>query len=221
MTDAHPWFINLSVVPYTSDIGRFLTIPARLPLVNKREWRLVYVGQLIERKGLIKFIEHIVKFMETRSDIELIITLIGEGYLKKELKEKPMPSNTHLKVIGQIAHDELYKYLIDQDVFFLPSLADTWATVINEAMAAGLPILGSIRSQAVEELVQEGVNGWIYDPLDSASVSLALNRCFENRSSYNEMGRMARICATAITPQNIADRIEFIIDECSSSATNL
>jgi len=45
-----------------------------------------------------------------------------------------------------------------------PALAGDWGLVVNEAMAAGLPVLGSVYDQAVEELVVGGENGWTFRP---------------------------------------------------------
>ena len=49
-------------------------------------------------------------------------------------------------------------------VLVFPTLADEWGLVVNEALAAGVPVLGSLYSQAVEELVRDGENGWTFRP---------------------------------------------------------
>ena len=54
-------------------------------------------------------------------------------------------------------------------LFAFPTLADEWGVVVNEAMAAGLPVLGSIYSQAVEELVEDGVSGWVFRQMNRRS----------------------------------------------------
>ena len=61
------------------------------------------------------------------------------------------------------------------DIFVFPTLADDWGVAVNEAMAASLPVLGSVYSQAVEELVRDGVNGWVSRPDDPAG----MQRCLE------------------------------------------
>src|ERR1035441_3133457 len=64
-------------------------------------------------------------------------------------------------------------------VLVLPTLADTWALVVNEAMAAGLPILGSVYSQAVDEMVVDGVNGWRFRSDDAEDSYRALCRVMD------------------------------------------
>jgi 1,2-diacylglycerol 3-alpha-glucosyltransferase len=48
----------------------------------------------------------------------------------------------------------------------LASFKETWGLVLNEAAAAGLPLLVSNRAHAAEHLIQPGVNGWCFDPDD-------------------------------------------------------
>ncbi len=72
--------------------------------------------------------------------------------------------NVKLEFLGVFQYDDLPEIYGSAEVFVLPTLADTWAVVVNEALLAGLPVLGSIYAQAVEELIQEGGTGWNFRP---------------------------------------------------------
>ena len=79
---------------------------------------------------------------------------------------------------------------------------------MNEAMAAGLPVLGSIYSQAVEELVQDGENGWVFDPLTEASTLAALDRVFATPPEHlAAMRQAARRRVRDLTPAAASERI--------------
>ena len=79
---------------------------------------------------------------------------------------------------------------------------------MNEAMAAGLPVLGSIYSQAVEELVQDGQNGWVFDPLTEASTLAALDRVFATPPEHlAAMREAARRRVMALTPSTASEHI--------------
>jgi hypothetical protein len=80
-------------------------------------------------------------------------------------------------LLGNVPYEQLGEVYQESGVFVLPSYADTWALVVNEAMLAGLPVLGSVCAQAVEELVKEGVNGWRFNPEDSRDLYAAIDRC--------------------------------------------
>jgi len=51
-------------------------------------------------------------------------------------------------------------------VLVLPSVAEPWGLVVNEAIACGLPVLVSQGCGAAADLVENGQNGFVFDPLD-------------------------------------------------------
>jgi glycosyltransferase involved in cell wall biosynthesis len=61
---------------------------------------------------------------------------------------------------------ELPRFFAHAGCFIHPAMEEPWGLVINEAMACGLPILSSTNVGAAEELVDDGVNGWKFDPSD-------------------------------------------------------
>jgi glycosyltransferase involved in cell wall biosynthesis len=108
-----------------------------------------------------------------------------------------------------VAYDALPGLYAGADCLVLPTLADTWGMVVNEALAAGLPVLGSNRSQAVEQLIENGRNGWVFSPEDPQQVAGALDSALN--TSPEELGRMrryARESIAGITPEFVAQRTE-------------
>jgi glycosyltransferase involved in cell wall biosynthesis len=80
--------------------------------------------------------------------------------------------------------------------------------VVNEAMAVGLPILGSIYSQAVTELVEDGQNGWQFDPAAAQSVQDALDRIRNTPPErIAEMRQSALRRISVVTPEGAASKI--------------
>jgi glycosyltransferase involved in cell wall biosynthesis len=62
--------------------------------------------------------------------------------------------------------EELSRFYARAGCFIHPAMEEPWGLVINEAMASGLPVLSSANVGAAEELVDDGVNGWKFDPTD-------------------------------------------------------
>lgn len=70
--------------------------------------------------------------------------------------------------------EELPSFYAHASAFLHPAISEPWGLVINEAMASGLPIVASRNGGAVEELVDEGVNGITFDPTDVRSMAGAM-----------------------------------------------
>ena len=74
------------------------------------------------------------------------------------------------------------------DVFVLPSEREPWGLVVNEAMNAGKPIVVSDRVGAAPDLVEDGVNGFIYPVGDVGALAARLRQLVENPEHSATMG---------------------------------
>src|SRR5215211_554937 len=89
-----------------------------------------------------------------------------------------------------------------------PTLADEWGLVVNEAMACGLPVLGSTYSQAVEELVEDGTNGWVFRPDSHEATFNALDRALRTPHEVLQgMRESARNKVSELDPDVVAQRV--------------
>jgi glycosyltransferase involved in cell wall biosynthesis len=78
------------------------------------------------------------------------------------------------------------------DVFVFPSRHDGWAVVINEACAAGLPIIVSTQTGAAHDLVEEGVNGFLLNCEEIDRWAERMAWCLEHRDRLASMGEASR-----------------------------
>ena len=75
-------------------------------------------------------------------------------------------------------------------------------------MASGLPILGSVYSQAVDALVVDGQTGWTFRPDQTGTVKSAIDRALSTSAEeLNRMGLAARLQVRGMTPAAMADQI--------------
>ncbi len=74
------------------------------------------------------------------------------------------------------------------DVFVLPSEREPWGLVINEVMNAGKPVVVSDRVGAGPDLVEDGVNGFVFPARDVAALANRLQRMIENPEHRAAMG---------------------------------
>jgi glycosyltransferase involved in cell wall biosynthesis len=77
---------------------------------------------------------------------------------------------------GARDYKTLPKYYGLAEALLLPSVSEAWGLVVNEAMAASLPVLVSSRCGCSHDLVEDGKNGFVFDPFDVDSIADTLAR---------------------------------------------
>lgn len=138
--------------------------------------RLVYSGRLIAQKGVFELQRALAEWARRHPGRTIEIVWAGEGAERAKLEAEPMPENVRQRFTGHVGYAELARIYAACGALVMPSLWDEWGLVVNEAMASGLPVLGSIYSQAVEELVEDGKTGWLLNPLNPENLQDALDR---------------------------------------------
>ena len=89
--------------------------------------------------------------------------------------------NVHFS--GFMNQTELPAYYAASDIFVLPSGAgETWGLVVNEAMAAGLPVIASDMVGCVPDLIRHGRNGYVFPAGDVGELARVLAELIGNPS---------------------------------------
>src|SRR5262249_59001047 len=77
---------------------------------------------------------------------------------------------------GRLVGEDLSRWYAAADAFVLGSRSDTWGIVLNEAAAAGLPLIASDAAGAGYDLIEEGVNGYRFPAGDVGALTGTLER---------------------------------------------
>ena len=188
------------------DVSAFANSPRTRP--DDARLRLLCCGVLTSRKGVLPFLTQLSAWASAHPDTPLEIWWLGDGNLRPTLESFPCSPNLTQQFIGHVQYAELPHWYSQMDILVFPTLLDEWGLVVNEAMASGLPILGSIYAQAVTELVTEGETGWVFDPCSTVSVQSALDRLFQTSpDSLAAMRANARQRIAQLTPETTALKI--------------
>lgn len=158
--------------------------------------RLLVIGQLSSRKGVVGMAEQIGDYLRHHPNRQIEVLFAGDGPDRRALEAMSIPENLTLTLLGNVPAAELGGLMKSCGAMVAPTLADEWMLVVNEALQAGLPVIGSIHSQAVTTLVRDGQNGWQYDPIDPKSIFSALEHYFQLRGS--ELGEMRDRCRQSV-----------------------
>jgi glycosyltransferase involved in cell wall biosynthesis len=153
---------------------------------------LLSVVRFVWQKNLVHAMRAYADYCRCAGDEAWEWVLCGDGPLKDEIiatrRELGLDDRVHLT--GFVQLDDLPRLYADAGALWLPSISETWGLVVNEAMAGGLPVLVSQKAGCSADLVDEGRNGWTFDPTSTAEMSdvlLRLHRCEDARRA--EMGR--------------------------------
>lgn len=120
-------------------------------------------ARLEESKGLQLFLPLLSGLSRTR------LLIAGDGSCGRDLKAMVGRRDLPVTFLGQQDGDQMARLYAAADLFVLPSLGDPFPLSPIEALAAGLPILASRRIGNAEEVVRQGINGWLFQPGDSDS----------------------------------------------------
>ena len=123
------------------------------PPTNETRSGLVFVGQLIERKGVRKLAEAFIARSRAGRSTEL--RLVGQGPLAKTLRTQGLMVGDFLQPA------ELVPVYQSADALILPSLVDHWGVVGHEAALCGCILLVTKNCGCAADLVEHGVNGYV------------------------------------------------------------
>lgn len=171
---------HLCVIPNYLDVDRFTPLQGTDISVDNR--RLLFVGRLSHEKNLINL-----AWAAHRAGIGL--DLVGNGPQFEELKSLAVSSGMDVRLLGSVSNNELPSVIARYRYFALPSLFEGMPKTLLEAMACGLVCIGT-DVDGINEIVVDGINGYLAKSTDADSICEAIIRATSNHSE--EMSRAAR-----------------------------
>jgi glycosyltransferase involved in cell wall biosynthesis len=190
-------------IPRPVDFEAFSTTGVRRSPASRHT--LLYVGSLSHRKGILPFIRALGRWAHAHPDRHVRMHVVGYGPLESEIAALRLPANVSLQRSEHVPYERVPPLYEEAGALTLPTIADEWGMVVGEALASGIPVLGSVASQAVTELIEDGVTGWRFDPLDPSSIEVAIDRFFSTPPErLEEMGAHGRRVAEGLGSRAVA-----------------
>jgi glycosyltransferase involved in cell wall biosynthesis len=151
---------------------------------------IVFSGKLIPRKDPMTLLRAF-EVMQHRDRAALLF--MGDGELREALSaytaQQAIPG---VNIAGFVNQTEIPRVYGMSDIFVLPSLDDPRGTVVNEAMASGLPVVVTDRCGAVGDIVSDGENGFVFSPGDVAGLADRLDRLVADATLRTRMAARSR-----------------------------
>jgi glycosyltransferase involved in cell wall biosynthesis len=168
-----------------AQLRRALGLPERYVLAS---------GRFIAKKNLPRLVAAFGHAL-AQSGAPHHLVILGDGPDRMDIadaiRDAGLEARVHLP--GFQSYNRLPAYYGLAEAFVHVSLAEQWGLVINEAAAAGLPLVVSSPCGAAAELVEDGVNGLLVEPTETASISCALTSIMRAKpESLSDMGVRSR-----------------------------
>lgn len=139
------------------------------------EFRLVSVGRLKEKKGHGEVIQAVARL--SKMDCRISLRILGDGPDRMRLQAMIESLNLHEQVclLGSVAEERVIEELAAADAFVLVSHTEPLGVAYMEAMALGLPTIGTTDGGA-GEIIDDGVSGLLVTPQDTDAIASAIVR---------------------------------------------
>lgn len=160
---------------------------------NQNEVQILFVGRLVEKKGLVYLLLACKLLMDRGFDFKLHI--VGDGPLKNDIQSEIMASGIDENTVlyGAKDHNFIMDLMAKCDIFVLPSItaenkdSEGLPVVLMEAMNAGMIVVSTYHS-GIPELVKDGENGFLIREGDFIELSRLIRLASE--MSDNEKSKM-------------------------------
>jgi len=152
--------------------------------------RLVFVGRLVRQKGLDVLLSALARLPESAC---FELTIVGDGPLRRDLTERALRLGLgeRVRFAGWVGREDMPGTLRQADAFVFPSRDEGMPNAVLEAMASGLAVAAT-RIAGNEELVVDGVTGFLVPPDDPAALAGALARLVGDRNLCWRLGAAGR-----------------------------
>ena len=145
---------------------------------------LIYIGRLSAEKE----IDRIKPVLESIPGARL--ALVGDGPSREDLEKHFAGTPTNF--VGYLAGEELGAAYASADAFIFPSRSETLGLVLLEAMAAGCPVVAA-NAGGIPDIVSDGVNGFMFDPLDENGAIAATQKLLGMKAERELLRQNARV----------------------------
>lgn len=147
------------------------------------------IAQLIERKGHRFLTEALPRLLREHPHLQVLC--FGQGALQKTLEAQAaaLGLSQHVRFVG--FHADLLHWLGRLDLVVHPALMEGLGVSLLQASALGVPIVAT-RAGGIPEAVQDGLNGLLVPPGDSAALAAAITRLLNDAALRARLGEAGR-----------------------------
>ena len=207
-----------SVQQLTDGIGEPLIIPNAVDRRFKymkenhlEEFTFISIGNLVRSKRFDLTIEAFALAFRGKNNVKLRI--LGDGVLRKELEELAVKCGIENQVTftGRVPRESVVKELQAAKVFVLPSDYETFGVVYIEAMACGLPVIGTKNGGAEDIILEE--KGYLIEKNNIEQLTQAMQDLYQEYERIDKT-QIAMQCEQRFGEENISEQLLKLYMQC-------
>jgi glycosyltransferase involved in cell wall biosynthesis len=215
-TDMRDRLVELGADPATTVVlSMGADVTAIRPLaaaVERRSGRIVFVGRLVEKKGISVLLDALRLLGDTGYDLKVV----GDGPMHSQLSSES--SGLSASFVGALGREAVAAELGAASIAVFPSIAaasgdqDGLPVALLEAMSAGCAVVAS-DLPGLRDAVVDGQSGLLTTPGSAEELAAALGRLLRDPRLCDQLGRAAAIRAESFSVDTIGDRYVALLDE--------
>jgi glycosyltransferase involved in cell wall biosynthesis len=151
------------------------------------------INRFVPKKNLLFLILSYAEYRQAAGSCAWDLVICGDGELRPQIEQRiaelALKDVVHLP--GFLQQDELLPYYAHAGCFIHASIQEQWGLVVNEAMAAGLPVLLSNRCGCFEDLLLEGINGFGFNPQNPQELTNLMLKISSGEVDLQAMSQVA------------------------------
>lgn len=203
---------NIFTAPNAVDTQFFAQraeIVRRAVAMQRQELRLpdrffLFVGRLVPEKGVFDLIEAYRSLAaEVRREVGLVF--VGDGPARAQLASRAADIRPgSVQFAGFAQREQLAAYYGLAEAFVFPTHSDPWGLVVNEAMACGLPVIGTDVAGCTADLIADGWNGRVVPAGDPGQLASAMDELARNDNLRLQMSQHSKERISQYSPYDWA-----------------
>lgn len=159
--------------------------------INSLDYVFGFIGRLVGDKGINELVTAFTKLTQNYSNIKLLLIGAGEEHLDPIKSETLDQIQTNKNILAVGFQDDVKPFIVAMDLFVFPSYREGFGLSVMEANAMGVPAISS-NIMGCNEIIEEGINGFLFPPKDAVALYEKMEFCLKNRPITEKMSLECR-----------------------------
>lgn len=179
------------------------------------------ISRFIEKKNIPFLISAYAQYKKHLGSTAWDLAICGDGELFSSIQNNvaALGLSQFIHLPGFLKEESLRPYFAHARCFIHASTQEQWGLVVNEAMAAALPVLVSTSCGCYNDLVEEGTNGYGFDPRNMSHLIELMTKMTAGHVDSYKMGQASLSKIQNFSPdyfgQGFINAVKYALDNDS------